>query len=211
MVTSPKGLGPENDCAGSNYKRETSPLARESSPHQQTRNCLTVIKMWSWAPGGCFIPRQTGRLTVGRNIRLRLSLVGCETFASRSVTRKLLVKTNCSVVRRRVHVLARVLYLLVVTIWRYSVNPVTNPNPVYRQTQIRTYMGLTHWVTSIVGIDGEGITCSWHLTPLNRIFLQKVLVAQLVNIFSPFYVTRRFINMFISFTTGPYPEAIQTP
>jgi hypothetical protein len=26
--------------------------------------------MWSYGPGGCFIPKQTGRLTVGCNIRL---------------------------------------------------------------------------------------------------------------------------------------------
>jgi hypothetical protein len=58
--------------ASSNCKRQTRPLVRESVPHQQTNNCLTVIKIWSEAPDGCFIPRQTGRLTVGRNIRLRL-------------------------------------------------------------------------------------------------------------------------------------------
>jgi hypothetical protein len=29
---------------------------------------------YSTAPGGCFMPRQTGRLTVGRKMRLRLSL-----------------------------------------------------------------------------------------------------------------------------------------
>jgi hypothetical protein len=57
--------------ARSNCKRQTRPLVRESAPHQQNRNCLTVIKIWSLAPDGCFIPRQTGRLTVGRNIRLR--------------------------------------------------------------------------------------------------------------------------------------------
>jgi hypothetical protein len=56
----------------SNSKRQTRPLVREGAPHQQTRSCLTVIKIWSYAPDGCFIPRQTGRLTVGRNIRLRL-------------------------------------------------------------------------------------------------------------------------------------------
>jgi hypothetical protein len=58
--------------ASSNCKRWTRPLVKESAPHQQTCNCLTVIKIWSWAPDGCFIPRQTGRLTVGRNRRLRL-------------------------------------------------------------------------------------------------------------------------------------------
>jgi hypothetical protein len=58
--------------ASSNCKRQTGPLVRESAPHQQTRNCLTVINIWSQAPYGCFIPRQTDRLAVGRNIRLRL-------------------------------------------------------------------------------------------------------------------------------------------
>jgi hypothetical protein len=33
---------------------------------------VSVIKIWSLAPDGCFIPRQTGRLTVGRNITLTL-------------------------------------------------------------------------------------------------------------------------------------------
>jgi hypothetical protein len=28
-------------------KRQTRPLVRESVPHQQTRNCLTAIKIWS--------------------------------------------------------------------------------------------------------------------------------------------------------------------
>jgi hypothetical protein len=52
----------------SNCKRKTRPLVRESAPHQRT---LTVIKIWSYAPDGCFIPRQTGRLTVGRNKKTR--------------------------------------------------------------------------------------------------------------------------------------------
>jgi hypothetical protein len=49
MVASPTGLGPKNDCAGEdqqqNCKRQTGPLDRESAPHQQTRNCLTIIKI----------------------------------------------------------------------------------------------------------------------------------------------------------------------
>jgi hypothetical protein len=59
--------------ASSNCKRQTRPLVREGAPTQQTRNCQTIIKIWSYAPEGCFIPRQTDRLSVGRNIRLRLS------------------------------------------------------------------------------------------------------------------------------------------
>jgi hypothetical protein len=31
----------------SNCKRQTRPLVRDSAPHRQTRNCLTVIKIWS--------------------------------------------------------------------------------------------------------------------------------------------------------------------
>jgi hypothetical protein len=50
MVTSPKGLGPEKDYAGEGqqhiYERQTRPLVREGAPHQQTRNCLTEIKIW---------------------------------------------------------------------------------------------------------------------------------------------------------------------
>jgi hypothetical protein len=73
MITSSTELGPENDCAGeasSNCKGRTRRLVRDWAPHQQTRNFLTVIKIWSKAPDGCFIPRYAGRLTVGRNIRL---------------------------------------------------------------------------------------------------------------------------------------------
>jgi hypothetical protein len=33
--------------ASNNCKRQTRPLVRESAPLQQTRNCLTVIKIWS--------------------------------------------------------------------------------------------------------------------------------------------------------------------
>jgi hypothetical protein len=61
--------------ASSNCKRQIRPLVREGAPNQQTCNCQTIIKIWSLAPDGCFIPRQTGRLTVGRNIRLRLDQV----------------------------------------------------------------------------------------------------------------------------------------
>jgi hypothetical protein len=57
----------------SNSKWQIHPLVREGTPHQQTRNCLTVIKIWSCAPDGGLTPRQTGRLTVCRNITLTLA------------------------------------------------------------------------------------------------------------------------------------------
>jgi hypothetical protein len=60
----------------SNFKQQTRPLIREGAPHQQTPNCLAVIKFWSRAPDGCLAPRQTGRLIVGRNKTLTLTLSG---------------------------------------------------------------------------------------------------------------------------------------
>jgi hypothetical protein len=59
-----------------NYdKWQTRPLVREDAPYQPTRNRPTVMKIWSKAPEGCFIPRQSGRLIVGRNMTLTLNLV----------------------------------------------------------------------------------------------------------------------------------------
>jgi hypothetical protein len=58
--------------ASSMSKRQTRHIVREGAPQKQNRNCQKVINIWSKAADGCFIPRQTGRLAVGRNIRLRL-------------------------------------------------------------------------------------------------------------------------------------------
>jgi hypothetical protein len=62
--------------ASSYYKRQTRPLVRGRAPHQQTRNHLTVMRIYSKAPDACSIPGQTGRLTVGRNISLTLTWIG---------------------------------------------------------------------------------------------------------------------------------------
>jgi hypothetical protein len=59
--------------ASNNCKRQTHPLDRECGPHQQIRNCLTAIKIWSWAPDGCLTPTQTGRLAIGRNVTLAVT------------------------------------------------------------------------------------------------------------------------------------------
>jgi hypothetical protein len=78
MVTSPKGPGPKKDYAGEcqQHIQTTDPFSRQRGhPQKQGRNCQRLIDIWSKAPDGCFILRQTGRLTVGRNIRLRLNLV----------------------------------------------------------------------------------------------------------------------------------------
>jgi hypothetical protein len=53
------------------YTKDKPDLSSERAPHKNKTVIVTqVIKIWSQAPDGCFIPRQTGRLTVGRNIKL---------------------------------------------------------------------------------------------------------------------------------------------
>jgi hypothetical protein len=58
------------------YTKDRPVLPSQRVPHKNNRNCKRVIKIWSYAPYGFFIPGQTGRLTVGRNVRLRLTLMG---------------------------------------------------------------------------------------------------------------------------------------
>jgi hypothetical protein len=80
VVVSPAELGPENDCAGedsSGCNRQTRPLVREGAPYRQARKSQTIIKIWSYAPDRGLIPRETGRLTVGRNITVLFSSVVC--------------------------------------------------------------------------------------------------------------------------------------
>jgi hypothetical protein len=61
--------------ASSIHKSQTRPLVREDA-HKNRAVIVRQINIWSQAPDGCFVSGQTGRLTVGRNIRLRLRL--CE-------------------------------------------------------------------------------------------------------------------------------------
>jgi hypothetical protein len=60
--------------ASSYCKRQVCPLVRESAQHEQTRNCETEIKNLVVSPRWVLYSKETGRLTVGRNIRLRLRL-----------------------------------------------------------------------------------------------------------------------------------------
>jgi hypothetical protein len=43
-------------------------IVREGAPQKQDRNSGGAINLWSWAPGGCWIPRLTDWLTVSRNV-----------------------------------------------------------------------------------------------------------------------------------------------
>jgi hypothetical protein len=45
-----------NENKSENFKRQARTLIREGASHQQIRNCLTVIKIWSRAPGGYLTP-----------------------------------------------------------------------------------------------------------------------------------------------------------
>jgi hypothetical protein len=50
MIASPRGLGPEKDCAGKgqqHYKRQTLPVVREDAPQKQDRNCQAVINIFT--------------------------------------------------------------------------------------------------------------------------------------------------------------------
>jgi hypothetical protein len=79
MASSLAGLGPENDCAGERQQqlRTTDPSSRQRERHTSTNPQLSGSnKNLVVSPRYmCFISRQTGRLTVGRNIRLRPKLV----------------------------------------------------------------------------------------------------------------------------------------
>jgi hypothetical protein len=81
-----------------NCKRQTRPLVREGALHRHIRNCLAVIKICSWAPDGGVTPRQTGRLTVGRNITLSLIQSSDHLYQKdkRALPRNLLT-TGCSI------------------------------------------------------------------------------------------------------------------
>jgi hypothetical protein len=91
---SPSGLS----RTSSSCKRQTRPLVREGVSHQQTYNCLTVITIWPWATDGCLIPRDTGRLTIGRNITLALMLTSSQ---SRVVEIELESWVKCETTARR--------------------------------------------------------------------------------------------------------------
>jgi hypothetical protein len=84
MVMSLAQLESENDCAGEarrNCKLQTRPLVTEDATRQQSSNCLTFIKILSWAPYECLTPTQIGRKTIGRNITFTLAfekVSGCE-------------------------------------------------------------------------------------------------------------------------------------
>jgi hypothetical protein len=70
MVTCPARLGPESDSAGKAHEQLygyiTDPPSRQGGYPTGNHNFLTVIKIWSRAPGGCPGAGQTGRLTDDR-------------------------------------------------------------------------------------------------------------------------------------------------
>jgi hypothetical protein len=83
MAMSSAGLRPKIDCSGKAQEQlysnlQTRPLLREGATKLQTCNCLKEIsrrtKNWSQVPDGRLTPRQTGRLTAGRNVTLTLTL-----------------------------------------------------------------------------------------------------------------------------------------
>jgi hypothetical protein len=45
-------------------------LTSVGEPYQHARDSLIVVQIWLWAPDGYFLQGRTGRLTVGRKMRL---------------------------------------------------------------------------------------------------------------------------------------------
>jgi hypothetical protein len=78
---SPVGLRSEKGCAGDAQQKlkTTEPTSRQrgrrtsTNPQLSKNNSRQKGKTWSWVPDRCLTPRQTGRLTVGRNITLTLT------------------------------------------------------------------------------------------------------------------------------------------
>jgi hypothetical protein len=71
LVSYVRNIGPGSEIVGRpsstcTSKLQTRPLVREGAQQEENCRCLTVIKIWSWAQGGCPVSRRTGRLTVGR-------------------------------------------------------------------------------------------------------------------------------------------------
>jgi hypothetical protein len=84
MVSSPKGLGPEKDCAGkasSMYKRQTRPLVREGSPQKQGRNCQKINK-YLVNNGGSNLRRRSQMIEERLQQLVELEKCGCEKTTS---------------------------------------------------------------------------------------------------------------------------------
>jgi hypothetical protein len=82
MVMSLVGLISEKGCAGDARQKlkSTDPTSRQRRRPTSTNTKLLKNnqrengKNWSRVPDECLIPRRTGRLSVGRNITLTLTL-----------------------------------------------------------------------------------------------------------------------------------------
>jgi hypothetical protein len=76
MLTSPVGLRPKKGCAGNARQKlkTTDPTSLQrgrrtsTNPELSKNNQRNKEINWSRILNGCLTPRQTGRLTVGRNV-----------------------------------------------------------------------------------------------------------------------------------------------
>jgi hypothetical protein len=82
-----------NNCIG-----QTRHLVTAGAPCQQTRNCLTVTKTWSWNPDGCLTPRMT--LVVGRNITLTFTEYDLKSVSRRAGTAFSIISSKWAVTVR---------------------------------------------------------------------------------------------------------------
>jgi hypothetical protein len=71
--------------ASRNCKRQTHPLVRVDVPHQQTRNCLRLTKIWPWYADGRLTARQIGHAKL--LFKVRVLIISVLPFRLLSVSR----------------------------------------------------------------------------------------------------------------------------
>jgi hypothetical protein len=129
------GLRPEKGCAGSTQQKlkTTDPTSlQRGRPTLLICNCIKIIKErkknWSGVLDGCLTPRQTGRLTIGRNItcpcpcnRLRSSLfvVICEVWRTVRTLLSLLDKSCKSSINPTISSKFVYSHSTAMTIWKW--------------------------------------------------------------------------------------------
>jgi hypothetical protein len=92
MLTSLIGLRPEKDWAGDaqeNFILQTRLLVREGALKLSKIITKGRRENWSRVSDGCLTPRQAGRVTVGRNATLTMTLsVGSPVIVRKTCTRE---------------------------------------------------------------------------------------------------------------------------
>jgi hypothetical protein len=157
MVTSPKGLRPEEDCAGKSqqHMQKTDPSScQKGRLTKQNRNCQIVINIWTWALDGArhwLAGRQLqcdfdlnkciaccgilagGQRCERRSWRISIVRIRCQETKSESrLKRPNLCSSDSWIVKISNNAIITCSY-------DWPLNRVTNPNPVYSHSYTWQY------------------------------------------------------------------------